>query len=79
MIERRRNVRHPKYKSASIVFNRLGSVISCTLRNASEGGACLVVPSYVFIPAKFDLHSEGAARPCTIAWRRPDRIGVQYG
>jgi hypothetical protein len=78
MNERRTTVRQPRYKGASIVFNRLGSVISCTLRNVSADGACLIVPSDFFLPAEFKLLTEGAMRPCVVAWRRPDRVGVRY-
>jgi hypothetical protein len=78
MVERRANVRHPRLKSASIVFNRLGSVMTCRLRNISENGACLVIDENAFVPAQFKLMAEGHMRPCAVAWRRPDRIGVKY-
>jgi hypothetical protein len=78
MNERRASVRHPRYKGASIVFNRLGSVISCTLRNISESGACLMVQHDIFIPGEFKLLAEGAMHSCAVAWRRPDRVGVKY-
>jgi hypothetical protein len=78
MNERRTSVRHPRYKGASIVFNRLGSVISCTLRNISANGACLIVPADLFVPAEFKLLIEGAMHSCVVAWRRPERVGVKY-
>jgi hypothetical protein len=78
MNERRANVRHPRYKGASIVFNRLQSVMSCTLRNISPEGACLLVTPDTFVPAQFKLLAEGATRSCTVAWRLPDRLGVKY-
>jgi len=78
MVERRTSVRHPRYKGASIVFNRLGSVLSCTLRNISPNGACLQVEENTFVPAEFKLLAEGEMRRCAVAWRRPDRLGVRY-
>lgn len=78
MHERRTSVRHPRYKGASIVFNRLGSVISCTLRNVSQNGACLIVRAEQFVPAEFKLLSEGVMRSCVVAWRQPERVGVRY-
>lgn len=78
MKERRTSLRQPRYKAASIVFNRLSSVISCTLRNVSDDGACLLVPADLFVPAEFKLLTEETMRSCTVAWRRPDRIGVRY-
>jgi len=78
MNERRTSIRYPRYKAASIVFNRLGSVISCTLRNISPNGACLIVTPDLFVPAEFNLLTEGAMRSCVVAWRRPNRLGVKY-
>ena len=78
MNERRAAIRQPRYKAASIVFNRLSSVITCTLRNASPDGACLLVPTNSFVPVEFKLLAEGAMRPCAVAWRAPDRVGVKY-
>ena len=52
--------------------------MTCRLRNISENGACLVIDENAFVPAQFKLMAEGHMRPCTVAWRRPDRIGVKY-
>jgi len=78
MQERRATIRHPRYKTASIVFNRLGSVYTCTLRNISERGACVLVEKNMFVPAEFRLMAEGHTHTCAIAWRQPDRVGVKY-
>jgi len=78
MTERRTGGRVRQLKAASIVFNGATSVFSCTLRNISQAGACLMVPSPLTVPAAFELRADGKRRPCTVAWRLPDRIGVRY-
>ncbi|HSV24193.1 MAG TPA: PilZ domain-containing protein [Xanthobacteraceae bacterium] len=78
MIERRTDLRVRRFKAGSIVFNEAASVFDCTVRNISDTGACLLVTSPLTVPAEFELMIEGERRPCAVAWRRPDRIGVKY-
>jgi hypothetical protein len=78
MSERRNNERRRRLKSGTIVFNNATSVYSCTVRNVSKTGACLMVASPLTVPAEFELMTEGDRRPCTVTWRRPDRIGVKF-
>jgi len=79
MIENRKTQRHRVFKAATIAFNRAAG-ISCTLRNISDGGACLDVASPLGIPPDFDLHiaSDPAARHCRIVWKTERRIGVAF-
>jgi len=51
------------------------------LRNLSAGGACLELASQLGIPDAFDLIiGEGnVRRPCRVAWRKANRMGVQFG
>jgi hypothetical protein len=78
--ERRRYPRHRTLKAGRIVFNHRFSVISCTVRNLSEGGACLQVATTVGVPDRFDLAIEpdGLQRACDVAWRTEDRVGVAF-
>jgi len=76
--ERRTGGRVRQLKAASIVFNGATSVFSCTVRNISQAGACLMVPSPLTVPAAFELRADGERRACAVAWRLPDRIGVKY-
>jgi PilZ domain len=80
MSERRKHPRHRTLKAGRIVFNHRSSVISCTVRNLSDGGACLQVATSVGIPDHFDLTIEpdGGCRACEVAWRSEDRIGVAF-
>jgi hypothetical protein len=78
MGERRADQRQRRLKSGTIVFNNSSSVYSCTVRNLSSAGACLVVSAPLTVPAQFELMVDGDRLPCTVTWRRPDRIGVKF-
>jgi hypothetical protein len=54
--------------------------LDCVIRNMSEGGAALEVGSPVGVPEEFTLSfkQNGVKRFCRVAWRTPDRIGVQF-
>lgn len=79
MIENRKSVRHRVFKAATIAFNRAAG-ISCTVRNISDGGACLDIASPVGIPCDFDLHiaSEPGGRRCRVVWTTERRMGVAF-
>jgi hypothetical protein len=76
--ERRKEARSRQLKSGSIVLNGASSVLTCAVRNISQAGACLMVPSPLIVPPAFDLLVGAERRHCTVAWRLPDRIGVKY-
>jgi len=79
MSERRNLNRKKVLKVAQIQFNKLSS-ISCSVRNISDTGACLEVPSPLGIPDEFTLivESEALRRECSVAWRRANRLGVAF-
>ena len=70
--------RHRTLKAASIEFR--GGVIDCTVRNLSNTGAALDVPTPVGIPDKFILviPSDALRFPCRVVWRKAVRIGVRF-
>lgn len=77
--ERRRERRNRTLKGGRIVFNGGFSVVACTIRNLSQGGALLQVPSVVGIPREFDLEMDAAPRrTCHVMWRTEERIGVAF-
>lgn len=67
-------------KSGKIVFNHRASVLDCTVRNLSDEGACLLLPSTVGIPDDFDLliEPDKPARRCQVTWKNESRIGVTF-
>jgi hypothetical protein len=68
--------RHRVLKGGRIHFG--GGSIDCTVRNISETGAALDVPSPHGIPTEFTLETDGAHRPCRVVWRKEKRIGITF-
>jgi PilZ domain-containing protein len=79
-IERRRHPRVRVLKAARILLKGHFSVIDCTVRNLSEGGACLLVPSMVGIPDRFDIviGTDKTVLPCRRVWNRDTRLGIEF-
>jgi hypothetical protein len=75
--ERRSAQRHRTLKAGKIILHG-SSVIDCTVRNISDTGASLTLPNAATVPADFELQIEGQTRPCTVAWRRLERMGVKF-
>jgi hypothetical protein len=78
MENRRRHDRHRTLKAGKIMFNHRTSVVDCSVRNLSMGGACLEVDSVIGIPETFDLAVEGAQHCCVMKWRSANRVGVSF-
>ena len=79
MHELRASNRHRTFKAGTIAFNRAGG-ITCTVRNLSDGGACLEVPSPIGVPDDFTLiiECDHFTRSCHVRWRTGHRIGVAF-
>jgi PilZ domain-containing protein len=65
-------------KSARIVFNGGYSAADCRVKNFSNVGALLAMPSVVGIPTQFELHLDGVRRLCTVIWRTNGLMGVAF-
>jgi hypothetical protein len=78
MDEKRRVSRRRVLKGAIIEFNC--GAHSCSVRNLSEAGAALDVPSAVTIPHESTLimKTDGAGPNCRVIWPRDDRLGVVF-
>ena len=62
--QERRNVeRHSVFKGAHISFKGHWAIIKCTVRNFSDGSACLKVESPIGIPDSFELMLDDSAWP----------------
>jgi hypothetical protein len=79
MDEQRSEPRHRVLKSGRITVGK-GPKIDCTVRDISEHGARLIVPSSTFgIPANFLLAiGEAAPRMCRVVRRTMTEIGVEF-
>jgi hypothetical protein len=71
----RRNVTIP----ATVVFDGGRRRVDCIIRNLSEGGAKLEVPSVGGLPNTFEVVVKGM-RPhgCRVAWRTLREVGVEF-
>lgn len=78
--DRRVSPRRRTLKAGRIVFGQLSRVFDCTIRNASETGALLLVPNSTGIPDEFLLYvdSEQTRQPAEVIWRQDDRVGIRF-
>jgi len=64
---------------ASIVFDGGRSSYDCLIRDLSDGGAKLQLPTVRGVPDAFDLVVPGhRPQPCRVAWRALKEMGVQF-
>jgi hypothetical protein len=79
-MERRQQARARTLKAARILLNQHHSVIDCTVRNLSPGGACLNVASSLGIPERFDVifEADHSIRPCRLVWHKEKQLGVEF-
>jgi hypothetical protein len=77
-MEKRTAKRTRVLKAGMIEFP--GGAFSCMVRNLSDGGAALDIPSSAGIPDEFSLHLpiEGMRFHCRSVWRNERRIGVTF-
>ncbi|MCZ8042490.1 MAG: PilZ domain-containing protein [Beijerinckiaceae bacterium] len=78
--ERRQTPRLRSLLGARARYNQKRATLDCVVRNISDGGALIVVPDTVLLPADFEL--EIAQRQCCyrahVRWRTGTRIGVSF-
>jgi hypothetical protein len=80
MDEKREDGRQRVLKAGKIVFANGSFTVDCTIRNLSQKGARLQVPTTVAIPDRFtfvDGHG-GTRRQAKVIWRKADVIGIQF-
>src|SRR3954447_16465227 len=74
-MEKRKAPRHRVFKAGTIEFGR--SAFSCVVRDRSDVGAKLDVPSLIGIPDQFVLVTDGSRFSCRVVWRAR-RIGIAF-
>ena len=79
MRERRKNSRSRVLKSAKLILGS-SSVIDCVVRNLTNVGARIQIPSTTDLPENMDMTFDGgrSLRPCRIVWRTLDETGVEF-
>ena len=67
-------------KSAKVVFNDINSSIDCAVRDVSENGTRLNMPSTDGVPDHFILRLEanGSETPCRVIWRHATELGIAF-
>lgn len=64
---------------ATIVYDNGRTRLDCVIRNLSDGGAKLEVPTVRGIPASFDLLvPRHRTQRCRVAWRALKELGVEF-
>jgi hypothetical protein len=76
----RRQFRHRVRKDGKIIVGSSTSAMDVVIRDLSEGGARLAMPSTTNVPAEFDLAilSESHLYAARVRWRSFDELGVQF-
>src|ERR1700739_3088036 len=77
--DRRKQQRSPAYMGGQITTDRRLIAIDCVVRNMSDAGAKLVVPSATLLPDEFELHvaKNGGVSRMRTRWRRERELGVE--
>jgi hypothetical protein len=72
-------MRMSRLKDACLVFNGRKSVMNCTVRNASEQGAKLLMAEPYLVPAEFELAISGTdVRLARKVWFKENEMGVKF-
>jgi hypothetical protein len=75
---RRKFPRRPMLKNGTIHLGP-GYTLPCLVLNVSDGGAKIKTQSVASCPDRFGIEIGGEpARPCRVAWRAGELIGVEY-
>ncbi|MGO9005016.1 MAG: PilZ domain-containing protein [Beijerinckiaceae bacterium] len=80
MKERRQSHRLRTFLGGQIVFNNRFCTIDCLVRNVSQDGAKLIVPSSLMVPGEFDLliPKQGESRRARLIWGTDTELGVTF-
>jgi hypothetical protein len=77
---KRRAPRMRTIKGASLLLPGTASAFSCVMRNLSETGALVELPSTIGVPAAIILETQDKSlnRHCRVAWRTETRLGLEF-
>lgn len=77
---KRRSVRMRTMKGANLALPGSASVFSCVMRNLSEHGALVELPSTIGVPAAVILQTQDGTlnRHCRVVWRTETRLGLEF-
>ena len=76
---KRQQPRRRVIKGGKVIFNRGQSIIDCSIRDLSEGGAKLVFGGPTNMPHEFQLQlPDGRRFQCELRWARDGAVGVKF-
>jgi|ERR1700692_434924 hypothetical protein len=77
MENQRESARLRMLKSGKIMLGKAS--VPCTVRNLSDGGACLQVQSTYGLPSAFEfILDDRPPRPCKVVWLDATTVRVQF-
>jgi len=79
MEKSRRALRRRTLKGGKIILSEW-TVLDCTIRDLSEGGARLEFGALTELPKEFNLLlvSENLIIPAAVAWQKGNKVGVRF-
>jgi len=79
MLERRRFPRTKVFKGAKVILAGR-STVNCIVRDLTNHGACLLLPTTADLPADFDLSFDTGRtfRNCHVVWQTLAGLGVSF-
>jgi len=77
---KRHSERKRVLRGGKIILGNLMSTFECKLRNVSDKGALLIIDNAANVPDTFYLaiDFQPGRRPCRVAWRKMNQIGVEF-
>lgn len=80
IVELRATPRRRTFLNGTILFPDRSRSLSCTLRNAGEGGARLDLAETIWVPPNFQIHvpQTGETRQARLVWRKPESVGIRF-
>jgi hypothetical protein len=78
--DQRKTFRRRVLKGGLIAFKHMNSSLTCTVKNLSSAGACLLTTQSAAVPDDFYLlvRSSAMRSRCRVAWRNGERLGVCF-
>jgi len=79
MQERRAGARCRVLKGAKLILGT-SSLLDCLVHNLTNRGATIEIANAADLPENLSMTFDGGRtiRPCRLAWRKCDQIGVQF-
>jgi hypothetical protein len=80
MEKRRAKQRSRVSRDAKIILGHASPIISCTLHDLTNSGACLSLTGTEVLPETFELTFDHgrSCRPCRVRWRIDNKLGVAF-